>query len=57
MEGNPVHRPGCARGGISYRVGRTVEFDNHSERFLGDAEANGLLTRNYRHPFVVPKKV
>ena len=24
---------------------------------LGDAEANKLLTRNYRKPFVVPDKV
>jgi hypothetical protein len=28
-----------------------------SGRFLGDDEANALLTRNYREPYVVPREV
>jgi hypothetical protein len=41
---------------ISYRVGRALTFDGTKERFVGDAEANRLLTREYREPFVVPEK-
>ena len=38
----------------TYQVGRELEFDPASERFVGDADANSLLTRKYREPFVVP---
>jgi hypothetical protein len=37
-------------------VGRELVFDGASERFPGDEEANRLLTRTYREPFVVPEK-
>jgi len=33
---------------ISVRVGRTLQFDPVNERVLGDAEANRMLSRNYR---------
>jgi len=42
---------------ISYRVGRALVFDGKAEKFVGDKEANRLLTREYRKPFVVPEKV
>lgn len=42
---------------ISYRVGRSLTFDGKKERFVGDDEANKLLTRDYRKPYVVPDKV
>ena len=42
---------------ISYRVGRMLRFDPKTERCLGDEEANKLLTRAYRAPYVVPDKV
>ena len=42
---------------ISYRVGRQVRFDEASEEIVGDAEANALLTRTYRAPYVVSEKV
>jgi predicted dehydrogenase len=44
-------------GNISYRLGRRLEFDPKKEKFIGDAEADKHLTRNYRAPFVVPEKV
>jgi predicted dehydrogenase len=44
----------CHLGNISYRVGRSVEFDGATERFVGDAEADKLLSRTYRAPFVLP---
>lgn len=42
---------------ISYRLGRSLDFDPDKMRFVNDAEANALLTRKYREPFVVPEKV
>ena len=42
---------------ISYRVGRTVQFDPETMTIKDDAEATKLMTRNYRKPYVVPEKV
>ena len=42
---------------ISYRVGRTINFDSKTFTCIGDAEANKYLSREYRKPFVVPEKV
>jgi predicted dehydrogenase len=47
----------CHLSNIAYRTKRQLMFDSTREMFIGDAEANGFLTRNYRHPFVVPTKV
>jgi len=41
----------------TYRVGRVLKFDSEKEKFIGDPEADKLLTREYRAPFVVPKEV
>jgi len=40
-----------------YVVGRHLTFDGKTETFVGDDEANKLLTREYRAPFTVPSKV
>lgn len=40
-----------------FRVGRLLDFDPVSETFKGSEEANRLLTREYRKPYVVPEKV
>jgi predicted dehydrogenase len=43
---------------ISYRVGRTLHFDEKTYSCKGDPEANRLFTRAvYRPPFVIPKLV
>jgi hypothetical protein len=47
----------CHLGNISYRVGRDLRFDSSRMQFTGDAEANKLLTRDYRAPYVVPERV
>jgi hypothetical protein len=44
-------------GNISYRLGRSLEFDPVTMRFPHDDEANAMLTREYRAPFIVPDKV
>jgi hypothetical protein len=38
---------------ISYRVGRRVTWDDAKKSFVNDSEANKLLTRDYRKPYVV----
>jgi predicted dehydrogenase len=47
----------CHLANVAYRTGRTLAFDPKSERFSGDEEANRLLTRPYRAPYVVPQEV
>jgi predicted dehydrogenase len=44
-------------GNISHRMGRKLTFDGAAEKFVNDPEADKLLTRTYRAPFVVPEKV
>jgi hypothetical protein len=46
-----------ALDGLSYRLGRKLTFDAASESFVGDSQANELLTRPYRAPFVVPDRI
>lgn len=38
-------------GNISYRVGRRIQWDSKNEKIVGDAEANKLLTCEYREPW------
>src|SRR5262245_55204452 len=38
-------------------LGEFLTMDANAERFIGSAEANALLTRYYRRPYVVPEKV
>ena len=45
---------------ISYRLKRELHFggnDRSAEQFVDDAEANAMLTRKYRAPYVVPENV
>ncbi len=43
----------CHLGNIAYRLGRTVNFDPQTETFPGDEQANAMLSRDYRKPYVV----
>jgi predicted dehydrogenase len=42
---------------ISYRTGRRLTIDPAGWRILNDPEAERMLTRNYRAPYVVPDRV
>jgi predicted dehydrogenase len=45
---------------VSYRLGRTLNFDPKTEQVIGDEEANRLLRnadRGYRRGFEIPEKV
>ncbi len=38
-------------------LGQFLKMDPQTEKFIGNPEADKLLTRNYRAPFIVPEKV
>ena len=42
---------------ISYRLGRELKFRGDYEKFVNDSEADTLLTRIYRKPYIVPEEV
>jgi predicted dehydrogenase len=44
-------------GETTYQLGRTLTMNPKTEQFVDDDEANRLLTRPYRAPFVVPQQV
>ena len=44
-------------GNTAYRLGRKLTFDPKTETYVGDDEANQMLTRDYRGPFSVPTVV
>ncbi len=46
-------------GNISYRLGRQLEFDPVAERFIGEgeSEANAMISRDYRAPYLLPEVV
>ncbi len=44
-------------GNISYRLGRGLKFNGSTEKFVNDPEADKMLTRVYRKPYIVPDKV
>ena len=47
----------CHLAKISNRLKRSVHLDPKTERFVNDDEANELLAREYRSPYVVPDQV
>jgi predicted dehydrogenase len=54
-----LHGVGVKLEQTDYQLGRTLALDPKAERFTGEGaeQANALLTRDYRAPFVVPEKV
>jgi predicted dehydrogenase len=47
----------CHLGNIAYRLGRKLHLNPSTESFVSDKEADLMLTREYRAPFIVPTKV
>jgi predicted dehydrogenase len=43
--------------GTSCQVGRRLMIEPQTEKFVNDSQADRLLTREYRQPFVVPEKL
>jgi len=42
---------------VSYRLGRTINFDGKTESIVGDEEASRMLHGTFRAPFTVPENV
>ncbi|HXH49337.1 MAG TPA: Gfo/Idh/MocA family oxidoreductase [Terriglobia bacterium] len=42
---------------VSYRLGRTINFDGATESIVGDEEASKMLHGTFRAPFTVPENV
>lgn len=43
----------CHLGNIATRLGRSLKWDAARETFIGDAEANAMLSRPYRKPWTL----
>lgn len=43
----------CHLANISYRVGRTLRWNEAARKFVNDPEADKLISREYRKPYVV----
>ena len=40
-------------GNISIRIGRKLTWDPAKEQFVGDSEADAMLTRKQREPYTI----
>ena len=51
-----AHRSSCLPllGMLSHKLGRSIQWDADKELIIGDAEANKLLSREYRKPWEYP---
>jgi hypothetical protein len=47
----------CHLARISNQLRRSVHLDPKTERFINDEEANKLLRREFRSPYVIPDQV
>jgi len=56
IEGN-LKAAGVDLGATHYQLGPILDFDPDRERFEGNVEAERMLTRDYRRPWVVPARV
>ena len=57
IEANLRDGVGVKLEGLNYQLGRTLKVDPQGEKFVDDDEANRMLTRDYRAPFVVPQTI
>jgi hypothetical protein len=55
VEEGHISTASCILANISMRLGRTVTWDARRERVVGDEEANRMLRRPYRRPWVHPE--
>ena len=51
-----AHRSSCLPmlGMLSWKLGRSIQWDAENEEIIGDPEASKLLSREYRAPWVYP---
>ncbi len=54
IEQGHISSASCILANLSMKLGRTLQWDATSHQVMGDAEANALLARPYRTPWVHP---
>ena len=54
IEQGYISTASCIMANLSQRLGRTLTWDAAAGRVVGDDEANRLLTRPYRSPWIHP---
>jgi predicted dehydrogenase len=54
IEQGYISTASCILANLSMKTGRTMAWDPQTGRVIGDAEANRLLARTYRNPWVHP---
>lgn len=54
IEEGHISTASCILANISMQVGRPVVYDPAKRQIVGDSEANGLLQRPYRQPWIHP---
>ncbi len=54
VEEGYISTTSCILANLSMKLGRTLAYDPHTGRVTGDEEANRLLARPYRSPWVHP---
>ena len=54
IEEGHISTASCILANLSQRLGRTLTWDAQNQRVVGDDEANRLLRRPYRAPWVHP---
>jgi predicted dehydrogenase len=54
IEQGHISTASCILANFSQRLGRSLRWDRESQRVVGDDEANRLLRRPYRQPWVHP---
>jgi len=54
IEQGYISTTACILANLSMKLGRTLEWDHGQGRVVGDEEANRLLRRPYRAPWVHP---
>jgi predicted dehydrogenase len=54
IEEGYISTASCILANLAMKTGRTFEWDALNQRVVGDDEANRLLARAYRHPWVHP---
>jgi predicted dehydrogenase len=55
IEEGYISSTACILANMSYKLGRTLAWDAKAGRIIGDDEANRLLRRPYRAPWVHPE--
>ena len=55
IEQGHISTASCILANMSQKLGHSLTWDAAKHQVIGDAEANKLLTREYRKPWIHPK--